>query len=305
MKRVLWLMQVFYFYLFTLLVALLPSAISDRAGRLAGLVIMFLLPGRRKIAVDNINQALPHMKSSGNWTYPVDDPEVIAREVFINLGRSLVEVCRLYHGRGEDILRRIEFRGGEHYQEARGLGKGLVFLTGHCGNWELTALAFCRLFNDKMSVVARRQDNPYLNRMVEKMRMRYDNSVIYKQGALKAIISALKKKGVVGMLADQAVLPEEGTLIEVLGRTAWASKAPVVIAQKTGAPILPTFMHREGDRYVITINPPKKFSGDMSDEGVQQETRALSRYVEDFIIAHPTDWYWVHRRWKRAGAAVS
>lgn len=301
MKKIFWLTQAAVFYALTLIAALLPAAITYRAGALAGLLIPRLIPKRQAIAVDNIRQALPFMKAHPLWNSPSEDARELARETFKNLGRSLMEVCRLYHGRGEDVISSIELRGREHYESARAKGKGLIFLTGHCGNWELVALAFSSLFDEGMSVVARRQNNPYLNRMVERMRMRYNSTVIYKQGALKGILSALKKGRLIGMLADQAVFPEDGTLIEVMGRKAWASKAPVVIAQKSGAPLLPTFIHREGQRQVITFYPEHNFSGDMSDEGIRRETQALSRYVENYVVAHPTQWYWVHRRWKRAG----
>lgn len=306
MKRVIWQIQAALFYLFTLMVALLPSPVADRAGQLAGAALFHLLPKRRAIARDNIEQALPYMKAHNLWNTPADrDAGRITREVFKNIGRSLVEVCRLYHARGEDILKRIEIRGWEHYESAHAKGKGVVFLTGHCGNWELVALAFSHLSGDSMSVVARRQNNPYLNSMVETMRKRYKNSVIYKQGALKGILKALKDGGNIGLLADQAVFPEEGALIEVLGRKAWASKAPVIIAQKSGAAILPSFIHRRDNRFVITIGPAHAFSGDMSEEGIRREVQTLSRYVEEYIIAHPSQWYWVHRRWKRAGEQLS
>jgi len=301
MKKLLYLTHAAIFYILTLMAAMLPASISYRLGTLAGLLIPILIPKRRSIAIDNISRALPFMKTHPLWDSTTENAGDLAQETFRNLGRCLMEVCRLYHGRGEDIFARIEVRGREHYEAAAARGKGVVFLTGHCGNWEMVALAFCRLFGGSMSVVARRQNNPYLNRMVERMRMRYNNSVIYKQGALKGMLSVLKKGGNIGLLADQAVFPEEGVLIDVLGRKAWASKAPAIIGQKSGAAILPAFIHREGERFVITFNPAHQISGDMSDEGIRNETQALSRYVEDYIVAHPTQWYWVHRRWKRTG----
>lgn len=166
------------------------------------------------------------------------------------------------------------------------------------------SLTLSSLFGREVSGVARRQDNPYLNRMVEQMRSRYNSRLIYKQGALKGILSALKKREMVGMLADQAVFPEDGYLVDVIGRKAWTSKAPVIIARKSGVPLIPVFIHREEERHVLTFYPEHLFSGDMSDEGIKKETQALSRYVENYVVAHPTQWYWVHRRWKRAGAAI-
>ena len=301
MKRINWVLQTAVFHGLTLVAALLPATITYRLGALAGLLIPLIVPKRRAIAIDNISRALPFMRSHPLWHPPCEDAGELARETFKNLGRSLMEVCRLYHGRGEDVIASIELRGRENYEAARAKGKGMLFFSGHCGNWELMALAFSSLFGKGITVVARRQNNPYLNRMVERMRMRYNSRVIYKQGALKGILTALKKGEVVGILADQAVFPEDGVLIDVLGRKAWASKAPVIIAQKSGAPLVPLFIHREGERQVITFYPEHRFSGDMSDEGIRRETQALSRYVENYIVAHPTQWYWVHRRWKRAG----
>jgi KDO2-lipid IV(A) lauroyltransferase len=304
MKRIVSAAQAAFFYLFTLMTSYIPVRFATHVGRVTGGLLFYLLPGRRRIAVDNIRQALPFMKAHPLWNSPSENADELARETFSNLGQSLVEVCRLYHGRGEDVINSIEFRGREHYETARAKGKGLIFFTGHCGNWELVALAFSSLFDEGMSVLARRQNNPYLNRMVEQMRMRYKSNVLYKQGALKTILSSLKKGQLIGMLADQAAFPADGALIEVMGRRAWAYKAPVIIAQKSGSPLLPTFIHREGSRQVITFHPEHPFSGDMSEEGIQRETQALSRYVEDFVVAHPTQWYWVHRRWKRAGEVV-
>jgi KDO2-lipid IV(A) lauroyltransferase len=304
MKTFLWILQIAAFYLFTLAMSAVPHRHVRTFGRRVGLLMHSLLAKRRRIAIDNIRQALPFMKRHPAWSCPWETPEQIARETFIHLGSSLVETCRLYHGKGNSIIDAIEVRGREHYDLARAKNKGLIFLTGHCGNWELMALAFSRLFNDSMSVLARRQNNPYLNTMVEKMRMHYQNSVIYKQGSLRQIIGVLKKKGVIGILADQAVFVDEGVLIEVMGRTAWASKAPIIIAQKAGVPLVPAFIHREQNHHVITILPEFTPSGDLSEAGIQRDVQALSRNLEDFVCAHPQDWYWVHRRWKRAGESV-
>lgn len=301
MKRTIWAAQAAAFYLFTLAMSAIPEGSIRCAGRCLGLSMHRLLAGRREIAIDNIRQALPFMRRHPAWSSPLETAGEIARETFIHLGTSLVETCRLYHGRGDRIIDAIEMRGREHYERARARGKGVIFVTGHCGNWELMALAFSRISDDGMAVLARRQDNPYLNGMVERMRMGYNNRVIYKQGSLRQLIGVVRKRGAIGILADQGVLRSEGVLIDVLGRKTWATRAPVIMAQKTGVPLLPAFIHREGDRHVITIWPEFVPGGDTSEEGIRRDVQALSRYLEAFVCAHPQDWFWVHRRWKRAG----
>ncbi len=300
MKRLIWMVQAAVLYGFTWLVSLLPERVASRLGERLGLAMRLVLSSRRRIAELNIQRSLEYMRAQPGWSCAIDDAEGIAREVFRAIGRSLVETCRLYHGRGDALIDRIEVRGREHYEAARAKGKGLVFLTGHCGNWELVALAYARLFKSSTAVVARRQNNPYLNRIVERMRMHYDNRVIYKDNALKNMISVIRQDGTVGLLVDQAVLPEEGCLIRFMGRPAWASKAPVLLARKTGVPIVPAFIHYEGDHHVIDFFPAVEFSGATSDRGLADDVQRYSQAIERFIVAHPTDWYWVHRRWKRA-----
>lgn len=300
MKKLVWMIEAGVFYLFTWLVALAPERISEQLGSGTGLLMRLVLGKRRRIAEENISSSLDYMRTQPEWTCVIPDAQGIAREVFRNIGRSLVEMCRLYHGLGDALISRIELRGSEHYDAARAKGRGLVFLTGHCGNWELVALAYASLFKVPMAVVARRQNNPYLNRMVERMRMRYDNSIIYKDNALKNMIIAIRRQGTIGLLVDQAVFPEEGCLIDFLGRPAWASKAPALLYRKTGVPIIPAFIYRQGKNHIIELHPQLQFSGGTDDESIKNDVQLYSRAIEQFITAHPVDWYWLHRRWKRA-----
>lgn len=300
MKRFFWLLQAALFYLGTWLFVLVPERFVTAVGSGVGLAMRRLLPGRRRIAEENIAKTLPHMRQQPGWCLGDAAPQEIAKEVFRNIGRSLVEVCRLYHGRGTAVFQRIEVRNREHFEAAHAGGKGLIFLTGHCGNWELLALAYAHLFKTPVSVVARRQNNPYLNALVERMRMRYDNRLIYKDNALRNMLAVIRQNGLVGLLVDQAVLPDEGCLIEFLGRKAWASKTPALLARKTGVPILPAFIHREGERHVIEFYPALEFSGSADDDNLIADVQRYSSAIERFIVEHPCDWYWVHRRWKRA-----
>ena len=64
---------------------------------------------------------------------------------------------------------------------------------------------------------------------------------------------------------------------------------------------MPVFIHREADRHIIDIQPEISFTGDTFPTGVAADVQKYSRAIENFIIRHPVDWYWVHRRWKRAG----
>ncbi len=300
MKGIIWFFQVAVFYCCTLAFAFIPAGLIRPVGCFTGRLGGILIAKRRRVAVENIRLALPFMTNHPDWNGPSQDPEELARMMFCHLGMSFVETCRLYHGRGKEALERIEIRGWEHLEAAKARGKGVIVLTGHCGNWELAALTIPRRFNSAMSVVARRQNNPYLNKMVEKMRLNYGNQIIYKNNALKNMLTVIRKNGLIGLLADQAAFPKDGALIDFLGRKAWATKAPVLVARRSGTAVVPAFIHREADRHVIEMHPELVFSDDTSEEGVALDVQNYSRTIEDFVVRHPVDWYWVHRRWKRA-----
>lgn len=147
------------------------------------------------------------------------------------MGKTFVEVIKIFFGLSKEIINNVELKGREYFEEAKAKGKGILFITGHCGNWKLMAIVFS-LKIEPTSVVARPLDNPYMNKILENVRRRFGNRVIYKKGALKNIISTLRKNGSVGILMDQAVVSDEGYVVEFLGRGAWTTKMPALIAIK-------------------------------------------------------------------------
>lgn len=291
MKRFLWGLQLIIILLVSFPLSLLPV----KAGEFFGLSLCRLWRSRRLIALDNLKSSL---NSEGFHTSKT--PEEIIKENFKNLGRSFMEIVKIYHGMGKGILERISIKGMENFEKARTKSKGVMFITGHCGNWELLAIALS-VKDIGLSVVARPLDNPYLNRLVEKTRSRYGNRVIYKKGALKGIITTFKNNGFVGILMDQAVLSDEGYVIDFLGRGAWTTKMPALIARKTEVPVVPVFIKRTANGHEITLYPEVRLSSNTDPESaVIEDTKTFSQFIEDYIKEHPSEWLWIHRRWKRA-----
>jgi KDO2-lipid IV(A) lauroyltransferase len=293
-KKIKWLLEAGAVLVLAFPFAMLPMTLALKAGELLGFVFYVLWGSRRKIAIDNVEKAV----GAGGLKIDVSPAQVV-RKSFMNLGRSLAEIIKIYFGLGRGLIDSIEVVGFDNYLKAKERGKGILFITGHCGNWELTALGFGARVAP-LAVIARAQNNPYLNRLVEKTRARYGNRIIYKQGALMAILSVLRNNGMVGVLMDQAVLPEEGYIIDFLGRGAWTMKIPAIIARKRGAAVLPAFIHREGNRYIGTLYPEVPLSQEKDEEkALIEDTKKFSSYIENYIREHPAEWLWIHRRWKR------
>jgi len=290
MKRARWLIEAVLFVLLSLPLAALPFKLLVKTGELLGILVFSVWSSRRRVAIENIKlSALGSQLSAEN----------IARESFKNLGRSFSEILKIYYGMGKRIIDSVEIEGAENLNKAKSKGRGVLFITGHCGNWELTPLAVSVKLTDT-SVVARPINNPYLNKLVERIRQRYGNTVIYKQGALKAIMKKLREGGCVGILMDQAVLSDEGFVIDFLGRGAWTTKMPALLARKTGAAVLPAFIHRTDKGHKVKIYPEIKLSaGENKENAILEDTMNFSGFIENYIREHPSEWLWIHKRWKR------
>lgn len=279
---------------FSIFALLIPGKLTRPIGRTLGILIFQLLPRERKRAINNITESMPSLQKGNGWQGAGETPYAIARETFANLGISCIELVKLYFGRGDRIIDSVSITGAENYQRAQELGKGVILISGHCGNWELMGMTVCRRLA-KLSVVARRQPNALFNSVIEKLRNRYGSSVIYNKGAAKKIFFALRKKEIVGIIIDQVVDPAEGEIVEFLGRRAWMTNAPPAIAEKTGSPIVPFFIYRENGGHRVVISPPI-YPADYASSG--DVTRKLNAEIEDYIRNHPDEWLWMYNRWK-------
>ena len=277
--------------------AVLPLNAALLLGGLGGRLVYHLWPGRRRIAIDNIASAMRL-----GWIGRNRSPEELARANFSHMGRSVLEMLKIFHRRDKRLFERVRIEGREHLDKALEKGRGVLVVTGHCGNWELMAVGGATRVDLKMSVLARAQNNPLMDRLVERMRVRTGNRVIYKQGAVKGILTELRDNNGVGILIDQAVLVREGCVVSFLGRPALTTRLPAVIIRKKKTPVVPCFIHREADgSHIVAFHPEPAMSDHQDIETATVENmQRLTGYIERYVAEYPEQWLWGHRRWKRA-----
>lgn len=277
-----------FFLVFSLALALLPLRPAKMLGAFLGRLLYRFWGSKRKVALENLKEVI----SKGAITAP-GPPEKIALGCFENLGISFVELVKVYYGLGGSIFDGVSYKGLENYKAAASAGRGVIFITAHTGNWELLALK-SGMEIGPLQVVARPLDNPFLNRFLERARARYGNKIVYKKGALRTLLGSLKAGGLVGILMDQAVLKEEGRIVEFLGRGAWTTRMPVLLAKRTGAAVFPAFIRRTPAGHEITVYPETDLSGTE-----EEALRRLNLAIEQHVKENPSEWLWIHKRWKR------
>jgi KDO2-lipid IV(A) lauroyltransferase len=269
---------------------LLPVSMVGRIGAWIGLLAYAVDRRHRAIAQQNVAAALPTRSS--------EEHRLIVRGAFQHFGRLLLEFFRVDALTPAAMLQCIEWEGEERARAAYAHGKGVLFITGHFGFWELQALVHALKF-PPMAVMARALDNPWLNERLETMRTRTGNAVIYRQGGVRKVLRRLQAGGAVGVLIDQHVFGGDAVMVNFFNRQAATTSAVAALALRTGARIVPLFaLPLGGGRYRMIyehpIEPPASDSPDPICELTQRCTDVLEMYVRQ----HPELWLWMHRRWR-------
>jgi KDO2-lipid IV(A) lauroyltransferase len=293
MKKILWFIEALLLIIIGLPLALVPIKIARYFGAFIGILFFYLFPGRRKIALENIQNAIAAGGLIANET-----PEELTKKTYLNFGKSFAEIVKLYYGLGHKMIRAVELQGKENFYAAHAKKRGVLLVTGHCGNWELLSATIAHNIG-KFYIIVRPLDNIYLRKIISKVRISYGNFLIPKKGAVRGLLTAVKNNNTVGILVDQASNSDEGFKVDFLGRKAWATKMPALIAAKANIPIVPFFIHREDNKHVVTLYPELKLLNRNDEVSLQKDTQTIADTVANYIRQHPTEWLWTHRRWKR------
>jgi Kdo2-lipid IVA lauroyltransferase/acyltransferase len=275
-------------------VRLMPPVVVDTCGSALGLAFHTLDRPHRRIAERNVAAAFPTRTSA--------EHTAIVRGAFKHFGRLLFELLKFSTLTDEQMLARVEFEGEERVRSAYAQGTGVLFVTGHFGCWELQALVHA-LKLQPMAVMARTLDNPALQRLLERMRTRTGNSIIYRQGTLRRAMRVLQDGQGVGVLIDQHIQSRDAIHVDFFNRPAATTPIVAALAMRTGARIVPLFALPLGrGRYRMiyehAIEPPPEGTDDPIHELTQRCTDVLEMYVR----RHPELWLWMHRRWRDEGA---
>jgi Kdo2-lipid IVA lauroyltransferase/acyltransferase len=276
------------------LVALIPLGPALRLGGAGGALAYRLFGGTRRLALGHLALAFPEMTEAQRRD--------IARRMFVHLGRSAMEVTSIasYAGRLTDYIRE---RDPEVLRAAVAKGKGVVFVTGHLGNWELMARLVAKV-GAPVSAVAKRGGDARLMGLIERWRAEGGVRTLWREdpSTARALLRVFKEGRVLGILVDQDTRVQ-GVWVPFFGRPAYTPRAPADLALRTGAPILVGTSHRTGEQpgdgllFEVTEVPYDPAPADREAE-VLRITAACQAVMEDAIRRHPADWVWMHERWK-------
>lgn len=255
-----------------------------------------LLPVRRRVVLANLRLVFGRTLTEAEIV-------TLAQAHYAHLARSLMELLRFpfLSEAQRAALARVE--NVEACLRAHAMGKGVLILTGHLGNFELATVAAIRQFTQYRGQfhVLRRPVSPrWLERLLTRRFRQAGLEVLPKKGALDRLLDRLAAGDAVAFLMDQHAGGRDGVRVDFFGHPAGTFRSLAIIALATGAPVVPMATWREPDgRHVLRFEEALvTVRCADANEAIRANTRAYNATLEQLVMRHPEQWFWVHRRWK-------
>ena len=246
---------------------------------------------RRAVVERQLRAAFPDLDDAGVAR--------VARESYESLGRTTIETAVLPAFSRERVLTmfsRVE--GWELVERAMEQGRGILFVTGHLGNWELAG-SYLAARGIPLEAVARRMQNPLFDHYLTETRHRIGMTVIHDADAVRRVPRAMRENHAVAFLVDQGAVGLASTWVPFFRRLAKTPRGPAVFALRLGAPVIFGAALRQPDgRYMLGFEEVNVEPTGDREADVDRIVAAYTATLERWIRRAPGQYFWHHRRWK-------
>lgn len=261
-----------------------------------GKLVYHLLPLRRKVVLENLRRV---------FAESVPETEIVrlAQAYYAHYASFFLDFARQTFMSAERRKSWIRVENMEAPLRVHNEGRGILLLTGHFGNWEVSTVAGIRRFPEYQNLFyfVRRPLRPkWFNDFVTWRFRKAGLGTLSKRGSLDQIIELLGQGAIIVNVFDQHAHQREGVVVNFLGHPASTFKSLALIAMETGAPVIPSSSWREPDgTHVLRFEEPLPVieCADVG-EAIRRNTQAYNDALERMLLRHPEQWIWMHKRWK-------
>lgn len=245
----------------------------------------------RGLTVQHLNLAFPEKSQA--------EIRKLAQNTFRMLGKNAGEILRASRIRSlKDLEKILVTHGYENFEKANARGKGVIFLTCHLGAFDLqvTNMALRGL---NPNIIGTPLKDPRLNELLWEYRNAHGAIAIERGRETFRMIKVLKSGGSVALLIDQDTKVKT-VFVDFFGRPAATPVGATIMALKTGAAVVPTYIHlgNDGKQHMHILPEMEMVMTGDEEKDIQINTQALTHFIETQIRKHPDQWVWMHERWK-------
>ncbi|MFD2201705.1 lysophospholipid acyltransferase family protein [Shivajiella indica] len=271
---------------------LLPRKVLLNLCGALGKMAFYLVKDSRKKTLAHITLIFGHVKSS-------EEILLMAKRVFEMLGKNAADILRSVSM--NDIIafkKVVNVTGEEYLEKAFHSKKGVIVLTAHMGAFELVG-TYLALMDYRPQIIGKIQKDPRLNRLLMDNRRKRNAEVIERGKDTLKVVRNLKSGGMVAMLIDQDT-KVKSVFVDFMGKPASTPVGAALFALRTGAKVVPIGIHLDDKlQQQMTIYPEVPMLRIGNEEvDLVNNTLAFSKATELLINQDPTQWVWMHERWK-------
>ena len=273
-------------------VGLLPRPLARAKGIALGLIVYLVHRRLRRVGMRNLALAFPTMPrasaaaSSAANSFPSDANSPKSASSPATPGKTSPASSSTTASRTSSVPTLA--------------GKGVLFLTGHVGAWELSAFAHS-LQGHPLSIVMRSLDNPYVDALIQSYRTMHGNRTVEKDDFVRGLLAAMRAGETVGILMDTNMTPPQGVFVDFFGIPACTASGLARIALRTDAAVVPGFTIWDSKlrKYILRFDSAVELVRTGDDQAdIVANTAKFTKVIEDYVRRYPDQWLWVHRRWK-------
>ena len=279
----------FISYLIILIISfffnILPRNVSIVLGKTFGLIIYYVFPIRKKVALKNIKENFTELNNKQHIK--------ILKNTYIHFGVIFSEFIRQQTLNEKNINAIINI--DKKIIEKLNKNKGSIIMTGHLGNWEYFLPLF-GLNNIKFSIVAQRIRNVYLNNLFLKIRSFKNVEIIFKNEGKDKMIQALKNNYHLGLASDQNA-GKKGARVKFLNYEISIPKGAAIFHIKTKKPIFIGYcIMKKNYTYEFKLELLDTSNIDFEkQDAIKEINRKFTKSLEKMIIKYPNQYFWFHR----------
>ena len=268
------------------LLARLPWSLQRVLGRGIGRLLMVLFGSRRRVAARNLALCFPELDA--------DAQAALLRRSFEELGIGLFEFARAWWGSVEPMRGKVTVEGLEHLQAARAGGRGVIIISGHFVTLELAARLMCD--HAPLAGMYRPHDGAVMEWAVLRGRLRYATAMFTRE-ELRPALRHLKQGGLLWFAPDQDTRRGESVFVPFFGHPAYSLTSTHQLARLSGAAVI-AFSHvrRADGGYTLKLSPAFE---DFPSSDATADTARVIAAIEAMVREAPTQYLWIHRRFKR------
>ncbi|MGB2024468.1 MAG: lysophospholipid acyltransferase family protein [Litorivicinaceae bacterium] len=270
---------------FIRLVAALPPTLGVALGRLIGAFLFYTARERRLVCERNIAVCFPEFNQTDQYN--------LVKACFEQNGIGLTETAWSWHRPINFVNDKIRVSGQELLEQANIEGRGVLLLCPHYSMLDLVA-PLMHAVAGRFVVSYRPNDNPIFDQAVCRGRARYAKLVDVR--ALRDIAKHLKQGDMVWFGPDQDMGPKGSVFAPFFGRPACTVTTPARLTRLSGAVSIFLDLHRDDNGlYQVSFVP---MPDDYPDKDEVENARLLNRRIEDALKKHPSQYMWMHKRFK-------